>query len=116
MGNYVYIDVWASWCRPCCREFPMLEKLEKHFEGKPIRFLSISIDKDVETWKKKVEKEGFKGILLYAGAESSFRRDYKVNLIPHFILLDKEGRFINVRMTRPSDTETYKTLENLLNH
>ena len=116
LGNYVYIDVWASWCRPCCREFPMLEKLEKHFEGKPIRFISVSIDKDEETWKKKVEKENFKGILLYAGPESSFRKDYKINLIPHFILLDKEGRFINARMTRPSDTETYKTLENLLNH
>ena len=115
LGNYVYIDVWASWCKPCCREFPMLEKLEKQFEGKPIRFISISIDKNIDAWKEKVKKEGFKGILLYAGSESSFCKDYKVNLIPHFILLDRNGRFINARMTRPSDIETYKMLEEVLN-
>ena len=28
-GNYVYIDVWATWCRPCIAEIPYLKRLEK---------------------------------------------------------------------------------------
>ncbi|MBQ8502346.1 MAG: TlpA family protein disulfide reductase [Bacteroides sp.] len=114
-GNYVYIDVWASWCVPCCREFPKLKELEKRFEGKPIRFVSISIDNKIEEWKAKVEKEQLQGILLHAGPDSSFRKDYKVNLIPHFILLDKEGHFINAKMSRPSDPKTLEYLDALLN-
>ena len=114
LGNYVYIDVWASWCKPCCKELPKLKELEERFKGKPIRFISVSIDNNVVDWKRKVEQEGLKGILLHAEPGNSFRKDYNVTLIPHFILLDKQGYFINPRMTRPSDPETCKLLEFLL--
>ena len=28
-GKYVYIDVWATWCGPCCMEIPHLKELER---------------------------------------------------------------------------------------
>ena len=37
-GKYVYIDVWATWCGPCCGEIPYLKKLEKEMHGKKSRF------------------------------------------------------------------------------
>ena len=114
LGNYVYIDVWASWCKPCCKELPKLKELEERFKGKPIRFVSVSIDNDVTDWKRKVEQEKLEGILLHAEPGNSFRKDYNVTLIPHFILLDKQGCFINPRMTRPSDPKTGELLESLL--
>ena len=27
-GNYVYVDMWATWCRPCCEEIPYMGELE----------------------------------------------------------------------------------------
>ena len=45
-GKYVYIDMWASWCVPCCREVPHLQKLESELESDDVVFLSISIDKN----------------------------------------------------------------------
>ena len=53
-GKYVYIDLWASWCVPCCREVPHLQKLEKELENKDVVFLSISIDQNPSAWKKKM--------------------------------------------------------------
>ncbi|WP_233556655.1 TlpA disulfide reductase family protein [Odoribacter sp. AF15-53] len=109
-GKYVYIDVWATWCDPCCQEIPFLKKLEKKLSKKKIVFVSLSCDKDIEVWKKMVKKDKLKGIQLCMGKDTTFWQDYLVSLIPRFILLDKEGKFVNSLMTRPSDPETEKTL------
>lgn len=39
-GKYVYIDVWATWCGPCCKEIPYLKELEKKMRKKRL-FLSV---------------------------------------------------------------------------
>lgn len=109
-GKYVYIDVWATWCDPCCQELPFLKKLEKKLSKKKIVFVSISCDKDIEAWKKMVKKDKLKGIQLNMGKDKTFWENYLVSMIPRFILLDKEGKFVNSLMTRPSDPETEKTL------
>lgn len=113
VGKYVYIDLWASWCGPCRREIPALKELEKQFEGKPIVFVSISCDKDPEAWKKAMEEEKVGGIQLIAGPDLSFLRAYMVQGIPRFILLDREGKIIDPKMTMPTDPKTVETLKML---
>ncbi len=112
-GKYVYIDIWATWCGPCCRELPFLEKLEKKYKGKNISFVSISFDEKRETWEKMVKKENMRGIQLQAFKNDDFRNIYMITTIPRFILLDKEGKIINAHMTRPSDPETEKFFQTL---
>lgn len=43
-GKYLYIDLWASWCGPCCQEVPYLQKLEKQLNNPMVEFISISLD------------------------------------------------------------------------
>lgn len=43
-GKYVFIDVWASWCYPCRKEYPYLQELEKKFEGQNVVFDGHSSD------------------------------------------------------------------------
>lgn len=112
-GKYVYIDVWATWCGPCCAELPHLKMLEKQFEGKNIYFVSISVDESKAAWVKKVQKDHLGGIQLHGGAKAQIKKDYMINAIPRFILLDREGKVIDRDMSRPSDPETAKTLNAL---
>ena len=53
------------------------------------------------------------GIQLHTGGDRAFMNAYRVRTIPRFILLDKEGKILNLDMTRPSDPATLKTLEAL---
>ena len=46
-GKLVLINFWASWCKPCIKEFPSLLKLTQHFKGKLV-LIAISIDKKKE--------------------------------------------------------------------
>ena len=49
-GKLVYVDVWATWCRPCRAELPALNLLEKDYHNKEILFVSVSVDKNKEEW------------------------------------------------------------------
>lgn len=109
-GSWVYIDVWATWCGPCCREMEPLRELEKKFKDRPIRFVGISIDNDESAWREKVRSENIGGIQLRANG-STFERDYNVSFVPRFILIDADGSIADANMTRPSQPETSAVLE-----
>jgi thiol-disulfide isomerase/thioredoxin len=116
-GKYVYMDIWATWCGPCLKEIPSLKSVEKQFEGKNIEFVSISVDEgrgykgDVAAaykgWKKMVATKELSGMQLMAdnGFASKFIKDYKINGIPRFILIDPDGNIINADAPRPSDPQ-----------
>ncbi|MFC0605810.1 TlpA family protein disulfide reductase [Winogradskyella pulchriflava] len=107
MGKYVYIDVWATWCGPCIREIPSLKEVEKQFHNKNIEFVSVSIDNDAahDKWVTMVKEKELGGIQLIADNDwnSKFVKDYAIQGIPRFILIDPEGKIVNADAPRPSD-------------
>ncbi len=109
-GKVIYIDVWATWCGPCMREIPYLKQLDSELHNMDIAFVSISIDGDKDAWKKMVEKKELQGYQLYAEGEwqSSIIKDYAIQGIPRFILIDKEGKLVNANANRPSSEEIIK--------
>jgi thiol-disulfide isomerase/thioredoxin len=124
-GKYTYIDVWATWCGPCKAEIPSLKALEKEYHGRNIQFLSLSIDDDRshggswdkarEDWKTMIADKELSGIQLFApeGWQTPFIREYKINGIPRFILIDPAGNVVTPDAPRPS-SEKLKELFNTL--
>jgi len=106
-GNYVYIDIWATWCAPCKAQFPFSKELENDYHGKNIKFVGISVDKEgaYDTWKQMVENEELGGIQLIAdlNLESDFIKEYDITSIPRYILLDPEGKIVDAEAPRPSE-------------
>lgn len=117
-GNLVYIDVWATWCGPCKAEIPHLKKVEAAYHGKPIKFVSISVDelKDAEKWKSYVNDNNLKGVQLMAdnAFNSDFIKDFNIAAIPRFILIDKEGKIISANALRPSNKQLPGELDKYL--
>ncbi|RTY81031.1 TlpA family protein disulfide reductase [Flavobacterium sp. ZB4P23] len=108
-GKYVYIDVWATWCGPCLKEAPFLEKVEKQYQDKNIVFISISVDniKDRKKWSDLVNQKQLGGIQLLADMDfnSEFIKGYGIKEIPRFILIDPNGKIENSDAPKPSDTK-----------
>ncbi|MFE3871294.1 TlpA family protein disulfide reductase [Flavobacterium sp. ZS1P70] len=118
-GKYVYIDVWATWCGPCRAEIPFLKKNEEKYHGKNISFVSISVDvqKDIEKWKTLIKDKELGGVQLFADNNwnSQFIKDYGINSIPRFILIDPTGKIVSADASRPSSAELQVQLDALLN-
>ena len=113
-GKYVYIDVWATWCGPCRQEIPYLKKLDEDYKDAQIVFLSLSVDQDKAKWEQMVKEQSMSGVQLHIGQNTSFQEAYKIEGIPHFILLDKEGKILDMKMSRPSmDEVTRERIDNL---
>lgn len=112
-GKPVYIDVWATWCVPCKKEIPYLKVLEEEY-GTRIHFVSISIDKNKDAWKKMIQKGGMNGVQLHYNGDERFINDYMIKGIPRFILLDEEGRIVSANAVRPSDPKIRNLLEKSL--
>ena len=113
-GKYVFIDIWATWCKPCCYEIPFVQKLEHRFKDKNIVFVSVSMDKDLNVWKKMVQGEQMGGVQLNYERNRDFMKHFFITGIPRFLLIDKEGKIINACAPKPSSGELEKLLEEIL--
>lgn len=112
-GQYVYIDIWASWCRPCLQQIPQLKALKEKYKNQNIEIISVSIDEEKDSWKQMLDQKDLGGTQLLAeeGFKSSICQDYKISGIPRFILIDKKGRIIDVKAPRPT-----QNIEEVLNN
>jgi thiol-disulfide isomerase/thioredoxin len=107
-GKLVYIDLWATWCTPCIKEGGYLEEVMKQYaENSKIVFVKISFDKRKEQWMSYISnhKTSALNLLVVDAFESELAQFYNVKSIPHFILIDQEGRIIKAFAPRPSSPE-----------
>jgi thiol-disulfide isomerase/thioredoxin len=117
-GKYVFIDVWATWCKPCVSEIPFLKRLEKELHGQDIVFLSLSIDSRPANWKSFMSRHNMTGEQLIAPSANKDPFSQKIGLagVPRFLILDKEGRMVNSNCCqRPSNPLLKTYLTELLN-
>jgi thiol-disulfide isomerase/thioredoxin len=114
-GKYLYIDIWATWCKPCIREIPDLEKLRNEYESKGIEFISICKSDKKDNWEKFVTDKNLKGIQLFdEDSNSEFFKIFEVNSIPRFIIIDKDGNIYDADAPRPSSNEIMKAFNELI--
>jgi thiol-disulfide isomerase/thioredoxin len=110
-GKVVLIDVWATWCGPCKAQFPFMKEIEHEYaNNKDLVFVGISLDKvDVkQKWLDMIKKEKLGGIQLLDDFGKEFGRKYGLAAIPRFMLIDRQGRWIEIRCPRPEAKEDLK--------
>lgn len=123
-GKVIYIDFWASWCKPCRKEMKYIPKLYDYYEGKDVVFVYLSIDLDENKWIEISKKEGIsqhKYSLLTVKMKKtsdfklSKKLNFKINAIPRYVLFDKNGELVNDDAPRPSEKkELVKLIDSYL--
>lgn len=112
-GKYVYIDVWASWCYPCRQQFPYLKELEEKFTSDEVVFLGVNLDTRDFRWLGMVQNLKPAGEQWHV-LDKEFENKFNIAYIPRFILLDKEGKILELKASAPSKPETELLLKKLL--
>lgn len=111
--SVVYIDIWATWCGPCCREIPYMEKVVEQFKGNEgITFISISRDDSRQAWLKKLDRDKpeWPQYIFDKSSGDEFMNAMGIMGIPRFLLIGKDRKFISVDAERPSNEKIAEIL------
>jgi thiol-disulfide isomerase/thioredoxin len=116
-GKVIYMDVWASYCGPCRIEMPYSIQLHQKFiNNESVKFVYLSIDSENESWKKAIGNLKMNGdnYLIQDGLRSKLCQYLNIIGVPHYILLDKNGKIILPSAARPSSVSTETSIKELL--
>lgn len=90
-GKVVMLDFWASWCGPCRRQMPLVEKLGKELESKGLVVYAVNQGESAETARRYLEKYRYATTTLLDRKLEVGRR-YKAVGIPTLVIIDREGK------------------------
>ena len=90
--NLTIINFWATWCVPCKKEMPHLDKLVSKNKFKEIKVIPINIaDEKLEKSKQFFEDLKIKNLEFFYGSSLDLAKEFKLRGIPTTIFIDKEG-------------------------
>lgn len=92
----VLLNLWATWCEPCKREMPALDKLQTAFEGRRFEVVAVNIDtRNFDRPKQWLADNGIRRLAYYADAKAQIFQDLRrlgeVDGLPTTILLGPDG-------------------------
>lgn len=102
-GKVVLLNLWATWCAPCRKEMPGLDRLEKELGGDGFEVVALAVDRAGSAGAKKfLDEIKADGLKLYADPQARAGAALKVIGMPTTLLLDRNGREIG-RLVGPAE-------------
>lgn len=90
-GKVVVVNLWATWCAPCVQEMPSLERLRRHFDGRPFEILAVSIGDTGERIDRFVAQNGL-SLPILMDRERSLLKAWQVRVLPSTYVFDAAGK------------------------
>ena len=93
-GRVVLVNFWASWCPPCVREMPSMQRLKEKLAGRPFTILAVNMaepDQDVHTFLSRMKVD----FPVPMDRDGAVLKNWKVFVFPTSFMLDTEG---NIRL------------------
>jgi len=92
-GNGVVLNFWATWCAPCVREMPQLDRLSALVKDNSIEVLTVSEDRNgLVLAPKFYEKHKLNDLPVLVDEKSKLLRAFKVKGLPTTILISADGK------------------------
>jgi thiol-disulfide isomerase/thioredoxin len=91
-GKVVLLNIWATWCIPCRKEMPALDRLQAHLGGPDLEVVPLSIDRGgIEVIRKFYDETGITHLAMYVDASGQAVQQLRVVGLPTTFLIDRAG-------------------------
>lgn len=95
-GKVVLVDFWATWCPPCVKEVPAIQKTYEKFHGQGFEIVGISLDEEKDSLVKFTAEKKMPWPEFFDGKkwENKLAVKYGVDATPTTYLLGRDGKII----------------------
>ncbi|MDP8971266.1 MAG: redoxin domain-containing protein [Actinomycetota bacterium] len=90
-GRVVVVNVWASWCDPCRREYPLLEQAARELGPRGVQIVGIDTQDTVEDAKAFLEQMGGENFPNVLDPDSRVALEWGVFGVPETFVVDRNG-------------------------
>jgi len=94
-NQIVIINVWATWCAPCRRELPALEKLHARYRHQ-VRVIGVLQDNVSDDFARQFVKQAGLSFPIVRSSEEIERRLPAILVIPMTFVIDRAGRLVSM--------------------
>ncbi len=91
-GKVVLLNFWATWCAPCRREMPALDRLQGMLGGPRFEVVALSVDRTgLKAVRPFFEEVGLKTLAVYLDPRGKVQRIFNITRFPTTVLIDARG-------------------------
>ena len=109
-GRVVYINFWASWCRPCIANFEKYADERRQLYTEGVVLLNLSIDEQVPQFRAALNRVNPLGINAQPLDMKETKKQYALYDIPAYYLIDKFGKFVHLSEKQGVDIAEFRKL------
>lgn len=115
-GKSVLLNVWATWCAPCRKEMPALDRLQAQLGASTFQVLVLSLDREgVPLVKKFYDEIGIKALPVYVDSTTESMGKLGILGVPTTLLIDREGLEV-ARYTGPAEWDSADVVAMIRRH
>ncbi len=115
-GKVVFLNFWATWCKPCEDEIPSMQILYESLKDQPFEIVAVSVDTEGPDVVKKFVKEYGITFTVLHDRKGKVKEEYKTTGVPETFIIDQNG-VIAEKIWGPrdwTDPRNIKTIRELL--
>ena len=110
-GKVLLVNIWATWCGPCRKEMPALDRLQARLGGPDFEVIPVSIDRGgMEAIRKFYGEIGVRNLAMYVDTVGQVLRQVRALGLPTTLLIDRSGQEIG-RVIGPVEWDTPEIAE-----
>jgi len=89
-GQVVYVDFWASWCVPCRKSFPWMDRLVREYGDRGLQVIAINVDRDRAAADKFLKQNATTARIVY-DPTGGLARLYDLQVMPSSFVYARDG-------------------------
>ena len=112
-GKVVLLNIWATWCGPCRKEMPTLDRLQSRLGSAEFEVVALSIDRGGQAVVKSFYDEiDVRALAIYVDATTEAQAKLGIVGVPTTLLIDQEGREL-ARYTGPAEWDRPEVIDTI---
>ncbi len=112
-GQGVFLNFWGTWCKPCEREFPLMDKQYQVVKEQGLQILAVNIGESDFVVQKFIDRKGLTFPVL-VDDNKSVMETYNINPLPTTILINPEGKIEKIITGEMSEESIKQYMEQIL--